>query len=85
MDDLKAEIRGDRGARRKQKLRVARYIKNKWLQLYEPTRRELGKLVKTRKQCSCAVCKSGDHAKSVSSQKADACMASQLGEISTAQ
>lgn len=84
MDSLKAEVRGDRGLRRKQAFRLARVVKKFLVMKQNPTKRDIGKLAVTRKQCNCHACQSQDHSKSISSIKADAAMFDQLSCIGNA-
>lgn len=81
MDCLKAEIRGDRGMRRKQAFRMANSARRTWFMSPSPSKREIGKLVSTRKQCNCSMCQHPDHSKTISEMKAHDSMNEQLASI----
>lgn len=81
MDSLKAEVRGNRGMRRKQSLRLMRAVRKFSTLPDNPSDRAIGKLATTRKQRNCYSCQGQDHTKAVSSMKADAAMIDELASI----
>lgn len=85
MDMIKAEVRGNRGLRRKQRIRLAKAIKKYLVLPPNPTKHQVGKLVTTRKACDCFSCKRQDHSKSISSLKAEEAMLGQMEDACTAQ
>lgn len=82
MDELKSEVRGNRGLRRKENFRVLNYIRNNLPESEKASPKRLGKLLNTRKSCDCFICTSGDHSKSISSIREDCRASDQLKELS---
>lgn len=80
MDALKAQVRGNRGMRRKQVFRVASKISRYYSVPENASKRVIGKMAATRKQCDCFICQSPDHSRSISALKAHEAMIDQLAE-----
>lgn len=74
MDQLKSELRGNRGMRRKQAFRMEDRVKRDWYQERALTPREIGMRVQTRTICSCGMCKAPDHSKSIKHRQAQEAM-----------
>lgn len=84
MDILKAEVRGDRGARRKSLIRLTKNAKQAWFMPESASDRSIGKFVSSRKSCNHVNCKSPDHSTSIAEMKSNEDMAHQLKSVGLA-
>jgi hypothetical protein len=81
MNDLKAEIRGDRGLRRKHMFRIIASVKKALGVKSKPTEREVTKIMNQRKLSSFSVFPPLDHSKLPDELISDDQMKSQLNEL----
>jgi hypothetical protein len=80
MDQLKSELRGNRGARRKHSFRILERVKRLCFAEPNPSDRHLGKLKNTRTTCStCPAC-SPEYKDSVKYKQANEVMACNMAE-----
>lgn len=80
MDQLKSELRGNRGARRKHFFRILERVKRLCFAEPSPSARHLGMLKNTRAMCNCPGC-SPDYKDSVKYKQANEVMACNMAEI----